>query len=319
MRPPPGQGNPPPGRVPPPLRDVAEGIDSTGKDQVLERVEVLVRNRGESIAASRGWIEVEDLSNVVTRLAVRDGPNGPNSAVTQYILSEAARHLAAHLGTDLRSGPSGESVPRVLSALVGHEPFVEGKLNLSGHHMRRRWPFASDWYADLVSYVLRPQRYLENLESAMLQINGWMQLPFGQFVANFAEQQVGATQDPDLFRIAEVMYHLWPTYEPIRLAYRRHRESVEASWAPLYRQLLQHYGLELQPGVDLSDLCWVFDTFVERAGQETALTFYPSRLERLVKSILVHVAGATRTQDGQSLSQYALALREPVRSSPPLC
>lgn len=316
MQPPPGQGNPPRGRATPPLREAAVDMPSMGRDQVLgERVEILVRNRGETIAASRGWIEVEDLSHVVTRLAVRRGPNGPNSAVTQYILSEAARHLAEHLGTDLRSDPSGESVPRVLSALVGHEPFVEGKLNLSGHHMRRRWPFASDWYADLISYVLRPQRHLDNLSSTMLELNGWMQLPFGQFVKNFAEQQVKATQDPDLFRIAEVMYHLWPTYEPIRLAYRRHREAVEASWTPLYRQLLHHYGLELQPGVELSDLCWVFDALVERAGQETSLSFSPSHLERLIRSILVHVAGATRTQDGHNLSQYALSLREPVLNS----
>lgn len=31
---------------------------------------------------------------------------------------------------------------------------------MSQHQMLRRWPLASDWYTDVINYVLRPARTL---------------------------------------------------------------------------------------------------------------------------------------------------------------
>lgn len=142
---------PPRGRLHPPT--LGPGGDAVRRTwEPGEQVEVKVQPRGGGPEQSRGSIVLEDLGEVVTRIASRRGPSGPNAPITQFMLSEATRHLSERLGQELVEQPLAEdSVPRVLSALIGHEPFVENVLKMSVHQMRRRWPLAGDWYADVIS------------------------------------------------------------------------------------------------------------------------------------------------------------------------
>ncbi|XVX20357.1 hypothetical protein ACQP1U_00330 [Actinomycetota bacterium] len=276
-----------------------------------EPVEVLVRDRGGKVAHSRGTIELEDLSRVVTRIAARTGPNGPNGPVTQYLLREASQQLSDRLMGDLGEDVTGAPL-RVLSALIGHEPFVENSLNLSAHHMRRRWPIASDWYADLISYVLRPHRYAVNEEQARAEMAVWGPLTFGELVDRLAEQQALASTDRQLFRLAEMLFAIWPEYPQIQHAYADYRHTVEAIWTPLYRQLLELYGLRLRPGVDLTDMCWMLETIVSHAGRDHTLRYAaaptPAHAARLART---YIAGALESADGRLLTLEELAALEP--------
>ncbi|MCE1180682.1 MAG: hypothetical protein LWW86_16835 [Micrococcales bacterium] len=276
-----------------------------------ETVEILVRDRGGKVARSRGTIELEDLSRVVTRIAARTGPNGPNSPVTQYLLREASNQLCERLMGDL--GEDVTSAPlRVLSALIGHEPFVENSLNISAHHMRRRWPIASDWYADLISYVLRPQRYAVNEEQARAEMAVWGPLPLGELIDRLAEQQALASTDRQLFRLAEMLFVIWPQYAQIQQAYADYRQTVEDFWIPVYQQLMELYGLRVRPGVDLADMAWMLETLVSQAGRDHTLRYAaahtPAHAARLTRT---YIAGALESADGRLLTLEELAAREP--------
>ncbi|WP_109473082.1 hypothetical protein [Ornithinimicrobium cavernae] len=294
------------------MKSSSQGTDGSPAPGGPETVEVLVRDRGQRTTGSRGTIELEDLSHVVTRLATTTGPNGPNGPVTQYILAEGARHLSERLVADLGADFEGNSAPRILSALIGHEPFVETGLNLSNHHMRRRWPMAADWYADLISYILRPQRYTRNEQNAMGSMAEWMALPFGALVEQFAAHQVRATQDPQLFRLADILYAIWPDYAPIQHAYARHRRTVEETWTPLYHQLLGHYRLRLRDGIRVGDMCWLIDTVVNRSGHDLSLSYgVGDAAGSAGRTVLVYVAGCVTADDGTLLTLEELAGRPP--------
>lgn len=285
---------------------------SAVRDDSGETVEIVVRDRGSRVEGSRGTIVVEDLSDVVSRTLSLTGPNGPNAPITQYILKEAARQLSDRLLGDLSHEWDPEA-PKVLSALIGHEPFVERSLNLSAHHMRRRWPMAADWYADLLSYALRPQRYTRNEQDVLSEIPGWLKLPFGGFVRQFAGHQVWATQDAELFRLADTLYTIWPDYEPIQKSYRQYRSVIQGTWSPLYEQLLGLYRLRLRPEVDMAEICWVLDLVVNQIGHEQALNYDKERAgEKASRVILTYINGAVTSEDGAPLTLRELAERKPA-------
>lgn len=250
---------------------------------------------------------MEDLRGVVTRTASKSGINGPNSPVTQYMLAEAASQLSQRLRGDF----TGTSPPRLLSALIGHEPFVEDRLFMSPHQMRRRWPIAADWYGDLIAYVLRPHRHASNARETLDLVQSWLQLPFGQFVARFASQQATAIQDPQAFGLPSTLYAIWPDYQPVRDAYQTHRNSVAAIWTPLYQLLLNHYRLALRPGVRLDDLCWALDGLVTQGGVDASLRPHNLDPERTGRTILTFVLGAVTAEGGAELNHLTLSEREP--------
>ena len=98
--------------VPPAALSAAQDRDPGAPVRYIEGVEahlghrrpVYAQGKGESSATLRGHVVIEDLTGVLDRISSRTGPNGPQGEVTQWILSQAARHLAERFSESVEYG-----------------------------------------------------------------------------------------------------------------------------------------------------------------------------------------------------------------------
>lgn len=321
---PPGYASPPQtGTGAPPKRvrfghngKVNRNIEASPGDEA----EVWVRDRGSNSPRLRGTVVIEDLTCVLTRIANRSGANGPQSPVTQYILSQAAEHLAERLIGDIGNPAEGESVPRTLSGTLGHQPFIETTLGMSQHQMLRRWPLATDWYTDVINYVLRPSRFGSVHITTAENITDWSKGTLGEFLRLFTEHQVASFGDRRQIRMAEALQSLWPDYPPVKDAIVAYRKMVKNTWLPLYQTAMQIYGLGFRPGVAPEELGWIFNAihsretleslsdpdmpgFTDSAGRRWSLT---------ARSALIVIAGSCVDSQGRVLSLEELEQLRPV-------
>ncbi len=241
-----------------------------------EQAEVWIQDRGSSTPRLRGRIEIEDLSDVLTCISARSGANGPNNPVTQYILAQAAQYLAERLIEDanpVRDG--GESVPRTLSGALGHQPFIESVLNMSQHQMLRRWPLATDWYQDVINYVMRPSRFTKATDEVARRFDQWTSGRLGEFVRQFSDTVFVLDGDPQVLRVAEALQSLWPDYPPVKQATLTYHQQIQTMWVPLYAEGMRRYGLKLRPEFTMAELGWAVnalqtrETWERLAGLET--------------------------------------------------
>ncbi len=257
---------------------------------------------------------------MLTRIANRTGANGPQNPVTQYILSQAAEHLADRLIGDIGNPAEGESVPRTLSGTLGHQPFIETTLGMSQHQMLRRWPLATDWYTDVINYVLRPSRFGSVHITTAENIAEWSKGTLGEFFRRFTEHQVASFGDLRQIRMSEALQSLWPDYPPVKDAIAAYRRMVKNTWIPLYKTAMERYGLTLRPGVSSEELGWIFNAihsretleslsdpnmpgYIDSAGRRWSLT---------ARSALIVVAGSCVDAHGQGYSPDELEQLRPV-------
>ncbi|HOA89847.1 hypothetical protein [Propioniciclava tarda] len=282
--------------------------------------EVWIQDRGASDTRLRSTLIIEDLSDVLTCISARSGANGPNNPVTQYILSQAAEYLAERLIEDAAPGSGGGSVPRTLSGALGHQPFIESVLNMSQHQMLRRWPLATDWYTDVIHYVMRPSRFTRAIDYVRSQFDDWSSRPLGEFVRLFSDAVFRLDGDPKVLRMAEALQALWPDYPPVREASEAYHEQIQTMWAPLYAESLSRYGLKLRPEVKFEELGWAFNALQtretwERLGGsvvEPRVAFDGGRWSVTALTSLMVLSGSVLDVDGSQLSPAQLAVRKPV-------
>lgn len=235
--------------------------------------EVWAQRRHRDTPELVGWVEAEDLSEILTHLVSRRGSNGPEGPMTQYLLARAAHLLARRLreDADTAAGPDEERAPRVLSALVGHETFVAEHLGLSVNQMRRRWPLAADWYDDLLAYILRPQRHRLNHDAFLDEVATWLTLPMGEFVGRLVESQVTIAQDDLVYGLADTIQWMWPRYAGVRRALNQESEAVRAFFTPVVLRLLTAYDLRLRPGADVDELLWAINALVSWEAHQRSI------------------------------------------------
>ncbi|MFT3876307.1 MAG: hypothetical protein QM708_07800 [Propioniciclava sp.] len=296
------------------MKRIIEGIPG-------EKSPVWVQDRGGSEMRLRGHILIEDLGGVITSISSRTGANGPLNPVTQYMLSEAVHHLAERLTDDLLtegSGPNG--APRILSSALGHQPFVESVLRMSQHQMLRRWPTATDWYADVIAYLMRPGRSAPRPEDLRTTFMTASTSNLGEFVRAFAYRRYTYTNSPKLVQLAEAIQCLWPEYPPVRAAIEERMRSLRELYAPLYAAALHSYGLHPRPGIDLASVAWMFTSLQQResldsfAGITTTFRAPDGQEWPLASWSVVQVmAGICTDEDGRTLGPFELAERMPVR------
>lgn len=234
-------------------------------------VAIWAQRHGGSTPEYLGDIVIEDLTGVLTRIQAKKGANGPQGPMTQFILAAAARRLDERLGTDFEGTDKAEPVPRILSALIGHEPFVQDALGLSVNQMRRRWPMATDWYGDLIAYILRPQRHQTN--SAMLaeDMPHWQHLPLGEYITAVAEQQLAVSLIPELYRLSDTIRWLWPNHEAARAAQRVEMITLLEMWGPLFLEAFRHYGLHLRHEVSITEVAWLANALISWEAHQRAV------------------------------------------------
>ncbi len=306
-----------------PFAKDAEPVDKnvvrTGNDpQPGQRVAVVVQGRGRQGPQPRGEIVIEDLRDVVTRTSFRFGANGPQGAVTQYILAKAVEHLDTQLTSDVLPRGEREPVPRLLSALLGHESFVVNVLGLSPHNMRRRWPLATDWYADLVSYLLRPSRFDANGAMAGAEFPQWLQTDCQSFVAAFVGHQVEACRSPHYFRLADLLHTMWPEYPPVRRARELERSWIVARWVSSYPLICEYYGLRFRADVDVVSFALAIAALVENEAArgsppaESGWRPDPASDHLAFGGALLMLAGATENLDGSRSTISELRHRRPI-------
>ncbi|MBK8464177.1 MAG: hypothetical protein IPL36_14525 [Nigerium sp.] len=286
-----------------------------------EEAAVWVQDRGGSAPRLRGHVVIEDLRDVLTSMSSATGANGPLNPVTQYMLAEAVNHLADRLTDDVLAEAAGlDQAPRLLSSALGHQPFVESVLKMSQHQMLRRWPTATDWYADVIAYLMRPGRSAPRREDLRAVFVSASSGTLGALVRAFAYRRYTYTDHPKLIRLAEALQCLWPDYPPVRQARQEQQRALTELYAPLYARTLDAYGLALRPGVDLGVLAWTFTALQQRdaldgfAGDPTTFRA-PDGVDWPIASwaIVVMLAGSCTDEHGGALDPWSLAARMPVR------
>ncbi len=237
------------------------------------QTEVWAQRRRRDTPELVGWVEPEDLGDVLTHLVSRRAPNGPEGPMTQYLLAQAAHLLARRLreDADTVTDPNEERAPRVLSALVGHETFVAEHLGLSVNQMRRRWPLAADWYDDLLAYVLRPQRHRFNHDAFVDQFATWLTLPMGDIIGRLIESQVMIAQDDLVYGLAETLQWMWPRSGRVRQALIHERETIRAFYRPVALRMLAVYDIRLRPGTDVDELLWAINALVSWEAHQRSI------------------------------------------------
>lgn len=229
--------------------------------RVGDEVEVRVHSRSGREEVTRGTIVIQDLDQVLRNLPFQ-GANGPRSPVTQYLLQEAAGHMTQRLGrlpADSSAGTDDEDrIVRLLSMLVGHEPFVTNTLGLSVHQMRRRWPVAADWYSDLVRYILHTTTVNVDDRTAR-EGDYWRTLTLGEFIRLAVTDRQTSFLRPELVPLSLAIQSMWPDYGPVREAVVAGERRM-AEWSGPIGALFAGFGLRLRPGVTLGEVLWAFHT-----------------------------------------------------------
>ncbi len=289
-----------------------------------EQAAVWVQDRGGGPLRLRGHVVIEDLSDVLTSISSRTGANGPLNPVTQYMLSRAANHLADRLIDD--AGPTRDgrdAVPRILSSALGHQPFVESVLEMSQHQMLRRWPLATDWYTDVINYVMRPSRFDQKFEDLLETVDEASQANLGDFIQRFAYEAYTYADNTKVVRVAEALQALWPDYPPVQDAMAAYRKHVLERYIPIYRGALHAYGLRPREGMDITVVGWAFNALHARealeflAGQTTTHAGPDGKPWSMTSwTVLLIIAGAVTDEEGNTFHPYELAERLPVRPFP---
>lgn len=305
----------PPGRVQTAtMGRIIEGVPG-------EEAEVWVQDRGAAAPRLRGRIVIEDLTDVLTTISSRNGANGPNNPVTQYILAQAAEYLAERLIEDAAPARDGrEAVPRTLSGALGHQPFIESVLNMSQHQMLRRWPLATDWYVDVINYVMRPSRFTRATAEVAKHFEEWSSGRLGDFVRHFSDTVFMLDGDPQVLRMAEALQALWPEYPPVKQATLAYHQQIQTMWVPLYAEAMRRYGLRIRPEYSMAELGWAFnalqtrETWERLAGLDTTSkrSFDASRWSITARAGIMVMAGALLGEDGTCYTPSELANLMPV-------
>ena len=282
-----------------------------------DEVEVRAQVRGQADEDVLGTVVIEDLDGIVRHLPPGDGANGPRSPMTQFLLQAAVSEMGKRLaqGPALRvdedAAPNHDAaVARVMSSLVGHEPFVTNTLGLSVHQMRRRWPVAGDWYADLVRYVLRGTRS-DIGDRIRSDEEEWLSLDLGEFMSLAVTLRWSSYRHPELLGLAQTIRSLWPAYEPVIDA-THDGEAGMARWGPFITYLLSRFGLRLRPGVSIGEILWSFDALAsteeQRARSRSESILFAEVSEAApggrdypypARAVMLILAGALVDEDGQ--------------------
>lgn len=213
------------------------------------------------------WIELEDLSDVLRH--VQSGrATGANSPMTQYLLQLGVVRLSAQLERMTSTDLDGDGVPTpaVMSLLVGYDA-VATSAGLKNNQMRRRWPTAGHWYADLIAYLLRPSQDAANVRDATHALFGedghLPQVSFGRLVELFAEQQLVDSVETFPYPVASVLETLLPHYEPV-YEFRSAASQVGLGhhWVPVYEQIFATYGLRLRAGVTMDEMARILSQII---------------------------------------------------------
>ena len=287
-----------------------------------EAAGVWVQDRGGGGLRLRGSVVIEDLTPVLTSIASRSGANGPMNPVTQYILSAAADHLASRLTDGLASGDR-EAVPRILSGSLGHQPFIEQVLGMSQHQMLRRWPLASDWYTDVINYIMRPGRFDDLHRQGIERLDEWTSGTLGEFVRRMGAHVVQGTQPEHIGRVSEALQQLWPDYPPVRNAVNAYARQVRELWIPLWVEAARRYGLVVRSDVDIEDLAWSFNALQARETIERLGSPEPGRplvpggepWTRTSRGVLLLLSGVLTDKDGRVLTLQEIIGRRPEAAS----
>ncbi|QIK72081.1 hypothetical protein G7070_07125 [Propioniciclava coleopterorum] len=286
-----------------------------------DEVPIWIQDRGGGQMRLRGHIVIEDLRPVLTTISSKQGANGPQNPVTQYMLSEASSYLADRLLDDAFPGDDGRySVPRLLSSALGHQPFIETVLGMSQHQMLRRWPLASDWYTDVVNYIMRPARFSDPASPLGPRLMEKARGPLGALIRFFIDESYKEAAASKTIRVAEALQTLWPDYPPVRNAMGAYREELLVLHVPLYHALLDAYDLRPHQDVDVNAISWAFNGLHARNVVEQLAGQHPIHVDQrghewtlAAYNCLLLVAGSCTDAAGTSLTPEQLATRAPVR------
>jgi hypothetical protein len=269
-------------------------------------------------------VTIEDLTAVVSR-ALPGRNTGANSPMTQFLLGAGVERLAKGLKglSDADADADGVPTPAVLSLLVGYDA-VATSVGLAKNQMRRRWPTAGAWYADLTSYLLRPSRFDNTTAAASQTVQLYLDLPFGVAFDRLAEWRLASPAETDIYDLFSLMRQLLPGYEPVREVVDRLGPEPSPDLTALFENLLAAYGLQAREGVETAELVRVVSHVLTQevvlAASGTVATYRECpalgrRVSRVGRSTLLILVGNVVRRDARGRLTLP-SLRELDRLAP---
>lgn len=223
-----------------------------------------IQDKGGIKPRLRGHIVIEDLRPVLSTIATRQGANGPQNPVTQYMLAEASNYLADRLLDDGRIddevGPHDPphivgraGTPTVRGERLGDEPTSDAAG--AGHGLPTGTPTSSTTSCVPRASPAPPPRSLPNSSS-------WGKGPLGGVVRFLIDEANRPRRPRAPFGWRRPRRRCGRT---TRLFARRRTPIVARSWNCMCRPsegLMVTYGLRPHPGVNVAAISWVLQRLV---------------------------------------------------------
>lgn len=270
-------------------------------------------------------LESQDLAPVLKRLtqhAFRARPAArrelANSRMTRELL-DAGLRLIAHEFQGERADEEERSRPFlgwISQQRVTKEAATAAGTKVSLGQIRDRWPRHDDYLEDLLSYALwsQWQGHANVADSALGNTGQSADLPSMVHAVSYGYLNHWIN-DP----INRLSFIILATADRDPAAHEAAQEiykGVHASWKPLYKAVLDLYGLQLRPGVTLDEATDLIAALAEgigiriMAGADENFLGHRDQRSLLGKGIMAVMIAYIDPGDGKSLDDVLRALTD---------
>jgi hypothetical protein len=138
----------------------------------------------------------------------------------------------------------------------------------------RTWPRLERYRADLAMYTLTKPAWFAGdatAQNALAELTSDLD-KIDRVLEHLAIQDLQLFED-SLFRVQLVMQAMAPSEEAIREALDRMYDNIDRVWLEVYNGLLNHFKVELRPGVTVDDIAHVLTATAEGLGLRRLVQF----------------------------------------------
>jgi len=189
-----------------------------------------------------------------------------------------------------------ERLPPDEDSVYPNSPLGSPEFRSARNAFDRTWPRLERYRADLAMYTLTKPAWFAGDAIAQTALAELTSDPdkIDRVLEHLAIQDLQLFED-SLFRVQLVMQAMAPSEDAIREALERMYDNIDRVWLEVYNGLLDHFKVELRPGVTVDDIAHVLTASAEGLG-----------LRRLVQFDHRGILDATRRRSLLGMNAFAL-------------
>ncbi len=187
--------------------------------------------------------------------------------------------------------------------------------------LRDRWPYFSDYLADLIRYALRADRWGDHTELAEQAATAVGDDNLSAVAHEIAYRQLGVMTDDTATRFQFLVTAFADRDPVVAGALSSIYHEITDAWRPVLAELLRTRGLPLRPGLSLDDLTVILAAVAGGLAartigdRETPVRDDERRRSLLGSAALAVVIACIDPGDGETLEEAADRMTDP-RSDP---